>query len=326
MTGETLFQQYPVARHIWDEMKNSDSIRQPYHTIFEAISKLNLHDLQQKDKLASELFMSQGITFTVYSDNEGIERIFPFYIIPRIITAVEWRHIERGIKQRLKALNLFLKDIYNEQQIIKDNIIPAALIASCPHFTREIFGIQVPYDIYVHVAGIDLIRGDDGSFYILEDNLRTPSGVSYMLENREVTKRIFPAMLADSRVRMINNYPLLLQEILSSLAPQQIANANVVLLTPGVFNSAYFEHTFLSRQMGIPLVEGRDLLVDNQKVYMKTTRGLEQVHVIYRRVDDDFLDPLIFRPDSVLGVPGLMAAYRKGTVAIVNAVGNGVAD
>jgi len=262
----------------------------------------------------------------VYTDNEGIERIFPFDIIPRIITGVEWEHVEKGIKQRLTALNLFLKDVYNDQQIIKDNIVPAALVATCPHFTREVFGIQVPYDIYVHIAGIDLIRGDNGKFYILEDNLRTPSGVSYMLENREVTKRIFPDLLAQNKVRMINNYPLILHDNLIALAPRQIENPVVVLLTPGVFNSAYFEHTFLARQMGIQLVEGRDLLVDNQKVYMKTTAGLQQVDVIYRRVDDEFLDPLVFRSDSALGVPGLMSAYRKGNVAIVNALGNGVAD
>lgn len=326
MTGETLFQHYPAMPLIWDEMKDADRIRQPYHSIYEAIRKLNLPDLQQKDKLASELFMSQGITFTVYSDNEGIERIFPFDIIPRIITSAEWAHIEAGIKQRLKALNLFLKDIYHEQQIIHDEVIPAALIATCPHFTREVFGIQVPNDIYVHIAGIDLIRGDDGTFYILEDNLRTPSGVSYMLENREVTKRIFPDLLANSNVRMINNYPLILHDNLVALSQRQTENPVVVLLTPGVFNSAYFEHTFLARQMGIQLVEGRDLVVDNQKVYMKTTAGLRQVDVIYRRVDDEFLDPLVFRPDSALGVPGLMSAYRKGNVAIVNALGNGVAD
>ncbi|MBK5271543.1 MAG: circularly permuted type 2 ATP-grasp protein, partial [Bacteroidia bacterium] len=282
--------------------------------------------LQQKDILASELFMTQGITFTVYADDAGIERIFPFDIIPRILTNAEWDHIEKGIKQRLKALNLFLKDIYSEQQIIKDKIIPAQLIATCPHYTREIFGIKVPHDIYVHISGIDLIRSQDGVFYILEDNLRTPSGVSYMLENREVMKRIFPNMLTDSKVRMINNYPLILHDILIHLSPQQISNPTVVLLTPGVFNSAYFEHTFLARQMGIPLVEGRDLLVNNHKVYMKTTAGLQQVHVIYRRIDDEFLDPLVFRPDSALGVPGLISAYRKGNVAIVNAVGNGVAD
>ena len=326
MNGDFLFQQYPTVSHIWDEMKDEASVRQQYQSIYETVSKLKLTDLEQKDKLASELFMSQGITFTVYTDNEGIERIFPFDIIPRIITGVEWEHVEKGIKQRLTALNLFLKDVYNDQQIIKDNIIPAALVATCPHFTREVFGIQVPYDIYVHIAGIDLIRGDNGKFYILEDNLRTPSGVSYMLENREVTKRIFPDLLAQNKVRMINNYPLILHDNLIALAPRQIENPVVVLLTPGVFNSAYFEHTFLARQMGIQLVEGRDLLVDNQKVYMKTTAGLQQVDVIYRRVDDEFLDPLVFRSDSALGVPGLMSAYRKGNVAIVNALGNGVAD
>jgi uncharacterized circularly permuted ATP-grasp superfamily protein len=326
MNGAALFQQYPVLPHTWDEMKETTSIRTQYNSIYEAVSRLSLTDLQQKDKLAGELFMSQGITFTVYSDNEGIERIFPFDIIPRIITAAEWAHIERGIKQRLTALNLFLKDIYNEQQIIKDNIIPAALIATCPHFTREIFGIKVPYNIYVHIAGIDLIRGDNGAFYVLEDNLRTPSGVSYMLENREVTKRIFPGLLASSNVRMVNNYPLILHDNLVSLSPRQTENPVIVLLTPGVFNSAYYEHTFLARQMGVQLVEGRDLVVDNQKVYMKTTSGLQQVDVIYRRVDDEFLDPLVFKPDSALGVPGLMSAYRKGNVAIVNALGNGVAD
>ena len=326
MTGDLLFQQYPFVPHIWDEMKNAEAIRQQYLSIYETVSKLTLSDLEKKDSLASELFMSQGITFTVYSDNEGIERIFPFDIIPRIITGAEWDHIESGIKQRLKALNMFLKDIYNAQQIIKDNVVPASLIATCPHFTREIFGIQVPHDIYVHIAGIDLIRGADGGFYILEDNLRTPSGVSYMLENREVTKRIFPDLLAGSKVRMINNYPLLLHDNLVSLVSRKTEKPVIVLLTPGVFNSAYFEHTFLARQMGIQLVEGRDLLVDNQKVYMKTTSGLTQVDVIYRRVDDEFLDPLVFRPDSALGVPGLMGAYRKGNVAIVNALGNGVAD
>jgi uncharacterized circularly permuted ATP-grasp superfamily protein len=307
-------------------MKSNDGIRQQYYSIYETGSQLSLEQLEQKHKLAAELFMSQGITFTVYSENEGIERIFPFDIIPRIITGTEWNHIEKGIQQRIKALNLFLKDIYNEQEIVKAGIIPADLIASCPHFTREVFGIKVPFDIYVHIAGIDLIRGDDGTFYILEDNLRTPSGVSYMLENREVTKRIFPNLLADNNVRMINNYPLLLHDNLVHLAPRQNANPTVVLLTPGMYNSAYFEHTFLARQMGIQLVEGRDLLVDNQKVYMKTTAGLRQVDVIYRRIDDEFLDPLVFRPDSALGVPGLISAYRKGNVAIVNALGNGVAD
>lgn len=326
MPGNHLFDQYNTYPDTWDEMCHDKDIRSQYRQVFEDIRQLPDGMLRQKEVLASELFMTQGITFTVYSDDAGIERIFPFDIIPRILTSAEWEHIEKGIKQRLKALNLFLKDIYSVQQIIKDKIIPAQLVATCPHYTREVFGIKVPHDIYVHISGIDLIRSQEGVFYILEDNLRTPSGVSYMLENREVTKRIFPRMLTDSKVRMINNYPLVLHDILIHLAPQQVSYPTVVLLTPGVFNSAYFEHTFLARQMGIPLVEGRDLLVNNHKVYMKTTAGLQQVHVIYRRIDDEFLDPLVFRPDSALGVPGLISAYRKSNVAIVNAVGNGVAD
>jgi uncharacterized circularly permuted ATP-grasp superfamily protein len=326
MSPVNLLHQYSYREGIWDEMCDKNQIREQYQKVFNTLQQLDTSNLHQKDALAGELFMNQGITFTVYSDDVGIERIFPFDIIPRIITAEEWDHIEKGIQQRLKALNLFLKDIYNEQQILKDKIIPVELIASCPHYTREVYGIKVPSDIYVHISGIDLIRGDNGEFYILEDNLRTPSGVSYMLENREVTKRIFPEMLSANRVRMVNNYPLLLYKILLSLAPTQISNPTVVLLTPGIYNSAYYEHTFLARQMGISLVEGRDLVVDNHKVFMKTTSGLEQVHVIYRRIDDEFLDPLVFRPDSALGVPGLMSAYRKGNIAIVNAVGNGVAD
>lgn len=325
MTAEQLLAQY-ARSFSWDEMMDDSSVRAPYRKLLQALGPLTVDNLKQKDLQAGELFMNQGITFTVYSDDAGIERIFPFDIIPRIITGAEWEQIEKGIKQRLKALNHFLRDIYHDQQIIKDNIIPAWLIASCPHFTREVFGINVPYDIYVHISGIDLIRGDDGGFYILEDNLRTPSGVSYMLENREVTKRLFSDLLTANQVRMVNNYPLLLHGILLSLSPRPVSNPVAVILTPGIYNSAYYEHTFLARQMGIPLVEGRDLVVSNHKVYMKTTRGLEQVDVIYRRVDDDFLDPLTFRPDSALGVPGLIGAYRKGNVAIVNAVGNGVAD
>jgi len=326
MTGNELFQQYRCITSSWDEMKDGGDIRSPYLTIFESLRQLGIDQLNHKHQLAAALFMSQGITFTVYSENEGIERIFPFDIIPRIITAQEWTHIDAGIRQRLRALNLFLKDIYSEQEIVKAGIVPAELIAGCPHFTREVFGIKVPSDLYVHIAGIDLVRAEGGKFYILEDNLRTPSGVSYMLENREVTKRIFPELLAGSKVKMINNYPLLLHDNLMALSPRPISNPVIVLLTPGVFNSAYYEHSFLARQMGVQLVEGRDLVVNNHKVYMKTTAGLQQVDVIYRRVDDEFLDPLVFRQDSSLGVAGLMSAYRKGNVAIVNAVGNGVAD
>jgi len=323
---ENFLDQYKYIPNIWDEMRSEQTIREQYNKLFDTLRQMHMNALHDKDKQASELFMNQGITFTVYSDNAGIERIFPYDIIPRIITALEWKHIEEGIKQRLRALNLFLKDIYNDQQILKDKIIPAELIASCPQYTRQVQYVKVPHDIYVHISGIDLIRSNDGRFYILEDNLRTPSGVSYMLKNREITKRIFPDIFHENKVRMVNNYPLLLHEVLSSLSPQQISNPTIALLTPGVYNSAYYEHTFLARQMGVPLIEGRDLVVNDHKVYMKTTSGLKQVHVIYRRIDDEFLDPIMFRSDSTLGVPGIMSAYRKGNIALANAVGNGVAD
>ena len=322
LTGE----KYNFPLGVWDEMYDKNEIRSHYLRAFEVLQGLDSQTLRQKDILASQLFLNQGITFTVYSDNAGIERIFPFDIIPRIIVAKEWEHIEKGIQQRLKALNMFLADIYSKQQIIKDKIIPAELISSCPYYTREVFGVKVTHDIYVHISGIDLIRADDGTFYVLEDNLRTPSGVSYMLENREVMKRIFPDMIVDNHVKMISNYPLLLHNIILSMAPAWVSDPTIVLLTPGVYNSAYYEHAFLARQMGIALVEGRDLMVDNHKVFMKTTNGTEQVHVIYRRIDDEFLDPLVFKPSSILGVPGIISAYRRGNVSIINAVGNGVAD
>ncbi len=323
-----LFDTYQPRPTFWDEMATNTegACRQHYEGVVKALSQLPLTALTRKEELARELFMNQGITFTVYFENEGIERIFPFDIIPRIIQASEWKHIEEGIKQRLKALNKFLHDIYHDQHIIKDGIIPADLIVSCPHYTREVDKIDVPHDIYVHIAGIDLIRDSDGTYYVLEDNLRTPSGVSYMLENREVTKRLFPDLFVENRIRRVADYPMILLKNLKLLAPRAVGNPNIVLLTPGIYNSAYYEHTFLARAMGIELVEGRDLVVKDHKVFMKTTRGLRQVDVIYRRVDDDFLDPLVFRSDSLLGVPGLMSAYRKGTVTIVNAVGNGVAD
>ena len=311
----------------WDEMFSKEGVREPYRQVLQALERLNLEQLTQKQKQASDIFMNQGITFTVYSDtNEGIERIFPFDIIPRIITQNDWQEVESGIAQRLKALNLFLEDIYNDQLIVKDGIIPAALIASCPHYIQEVHGIKLPHDIHVHIAGIDLIRGAEGEFYVLEDNLRCPSGVSYMLENREITKRVFPEMFQSNNVSLVVDYPMILHNILVSLSPRAISNPNVVLLTPGIYNSAYYEHTFLARQMGVPLVEGRDLIVNNNRVYMRTTAGLQQVDVIYRRLDDDYLDPLVFKPESTLGVPGLISAYKAGNVALVNAVGNGVAD
>jgi len=326
MQATELLKTYYVDTNTWDEMYRESSVREQYQRVVEFMQQLDLEELNKKEELAKRLFMSQGITFTVYSSGEGIEKIFPFDIIPRIITATEWDHIEKGIKQRLKALNLFLKDVYHNQFILKDGVVPIDMIYSCPHYLREMYNLQVPYDLYVHIAGIDLIRNNDGSFYILEDNLRTPSGVSYMLENREITKRIFPDLLPQNNVRSVIEYPNILHKNLVSLSPRQIANPTIVLLTPGIYNSAYFEHTTLARLMGVELVEGSDLVVDNHRVYMKTTFGLQQVDVIYRRVDDEFLDPLSFNPNSVLGVSGLMSAYRKGNVAIVNAVGNGVAD
>jgi uncharacterized circularly permuted ATP-grasp superfamily protein len=327
MQESAYFEKYLPINGVWDEMYGPDAkIRDHYSQVISYISRESADDLNKKEELAKRLFMSQGITFTVYNSGEGIEKIFPFDIIPRIITAAEWAFVEKGIKQRLTALNLFLKDVYNNQFIIKDGVIPIEIIYSCPHFLREMYQLQVPYDIYVHISGIDLIRDNDGTFYVLEDNLRTPSGVSYMLENREITKRLFPDLLPQCGVRSVTEYPSILYKNLMALSPRQISNPTVVLLSPGIYNSAYFEHTTLARLMGVELVEGRDLVVNNHKVYMKTTTGLQQIDVIYRRVDDDFLDPLVFNPSSMLGVAGIMGAYRKGNVAIVNAIGNGVAD
>lgn len=326
MEDYSLLANYNVEPRVWDEMFAAGGVRNSYQHFVSAIQNLSADEMTHKDELAKKLFMSQGITFTVYSSGEGIEKIFPFDIIPRILEAAEWKHIEAGIKQRLKALNIFLKDIYHQQFIIKDGIVPAKLIYSCPNFVRQMVNVNVPFDIYTHISGIDLIRDHDGTYYVLEDNLRTPSGVSYMLENRSITYRIFPDLLPKSNVRSVKDYPDLLLKNLVGLANRQKSDPTVVLLTPGIYNSAYFEHTTLARLMGIELVEGSDLVVDNHKVYMKTTTGLKQVDVIYRRVDDDFIDPLVFRGDSMLGVPGLYGAYRTGHVALVNAMGNGVAD
>jgi uncharacterized circularly permuted ATP-grasp superfamily protein len=326
MPFSTLLTDYKTPPNVWDEMCDQQAIRSHYQVFLQSLKKDSIAELVKKNELAKKLFMSQGITFTVYSDGEGIEKIFPFDILPRIITATEWSIIERGIKQRVKALNIFLADVYHDQFIIKDGKIPAALILSCPNFMKEMVGVDVSHGIYTHISGIDLIRDSDGSFYVLEDNLRTPSGVSYMLENRSMTYRIFPDTLPKNNVRSIKDYPDLLLKNLMALSKRAISNPTVVLLTPGIYNSAYFEHTTLARLMGVELVEGRDLVVDNAKVYMKTTAGLKQVDVIYRRVDDDFLDPLVFNPKSMLGVPGLYFAFRSGNVAIINAPGNGVAD
>jgi len=326
MASTNLFTAYQPAARTWDEMYQHSEVRAHYGQVYDFMQHIPADDINQKEELARRLFMSQGITFTVYSSGEGIEKIFPFDIIPRIITASEWDLIERGIKQRLRALNLFLNDVYHQQFILKDGVVPFELVYSCPHYLREMLNVNVPFDIYVHIAGIDLIRDHDGTFYVLEDNLRTPSGVSYMIENREITKRIFPDLLPQNNVLPVTQYPNILHKNLVSFSPRGTSTPTVVLLTPGIFNSAYFEHTTLARLMGIELVEGRDLVVENHRVYMKTTSGLQQVDVIYRRVDDNFLDPLVFNPESALGVSGILSAYRKGNVAIINSIGNGVAD
>ncbi|MFT4062669.1 MAG: circularly permuted type 2 ATP-grasp protein [Edaphocola sp.] len=326
MSELALLEQYNALHGVYDEMVSRDAVRPHYDLFVQSLQRFGAEEINRRDNLAKKLFMSQGITFTVYTSGEGIEKIFPFDIIPRIIQAEEWAFIEKGIKQRLKALNIFLKDVYHQQFIIKDGIVPASLIYTCPNFLREMMNVDVPFDIYTHISGIDLIRDYDGTYYVLEDNLRTPSGVSYMLENRNISYRLFPNLIPANNVRPVNGYPDLLIRTLLDLGNRHTSRPTVVLLTPGVYNSAYFEHTTLARLMGIELVEGRDLVVENHKVYMKTTRGLKRVDVIYRRVDDDFIDPLVFRPDSMLGVPGIYHAYRKGNVAIVNAMGNGVAD
>jgi uncharacterized circularly permuted ATP-grasp superfamily protein len=314
----------------YDEMFSSPAEpREHYQSLHRTLLGLPPEELRKSQQAADLTFLHEGITFTVYGSKEGTERIFPNDLIPRIIPAGEWTKIEKGLTQRLTALNLFLRDIYHEGRILREGIVPRELIYSCRHFRREMRGLNVPRDIYVSVCGTDLVRTPDGNFAVLEDNLRVPSGVSYMLANRKVLKRVFPKMFRDYGVWPIDHYPQALLATLRSLTPENCAHVQdpvTVLLTPGVSNSAYFEHTFLAQQMGIELVEGRDLLVHDNVVYMRTTAGPRRVDVIYRRVDDDFLDPLCFRPDSILGVPGLFNAYRAGNVSLANAIGTGVAD
>jgi uncharacterized circularly permuted ATP-grasp superfamily protein len=312
---------------VYDEMFAQAGVpREHYAAVYERLAQLDPAGYNRRRRMADVTFVNQGITFTVYSDKHNVERIFPFDLVPRIVTAPEWDTIERGLAQRITALNLFCKDVYNDQKILTDRVIDPTLIYGAKMFRREMLGFPVPRDIYVHICGTDLVRGADGQFYVLEDNGRTPSGVSYVLENRVVMKRVFPRLFGEYRVRAIEDYPLNLLNTLRHIAPRHGDNPTIAILTPGVYNSAYFEHSFLARQMGIELVEGQDLLVENNFVYARTTAGLRRVDVLYRRLDDDFLDPLMFRPDSILGVPGLMNAYRIGNVALANAVGTGVCD
>ena len=318
--------------HYWlngayDEMFDAEGTPRPaYQQLYHRLLEMPVEELHRRQRAADVAFLTQGITFTVYGAEEGIERIWPYDLLPRIITGKEWTTIERGLAQRITALNLFLKDIYHTARILADGVVPRRLVYSCRHFRREMRGVRVPGDVYISVVGSDLVRLPDGQFAVLEDNLRVPSGVSYMLVNRQVMKRVFSVLFTSYDVCPIDHYGQALLSTLQRLAPSETSNATIVLLTPGVYNSAYFEHAYLARQMGIELVEGQDLLVHDARVYVRTTAGPKRVDVIYRRVDDDFLDPLVFRADSILGVPGLFNAYRAGHVALVNAVGTGVAD
>lgn len=311
----------------FDEMLDKDGQARPHYRKFRQHFKaLTPQEFEHKRHSVDVAFLRQGITFNVYGDSAGTEKIFPFDLLPRIIPAKEWEFLERGLTQRITALNLFLHDIYHEQRILKDGVIPPHYVLSGKHFRREFAGFNVPKDIYIHVCGTDLIRDDSGQWLVLEDNGRCPSGVSYVLENRRAMKRSFPGMFEDIGVRPVEDYPQELLRMLNHIAPAGVADPTVVLLTPGAYNSAYFEHTYLARQMGIEIVEGRDLVVRDARVFMRTTKGLQPVHVIYRRIDDDFIDPTVFRRDSMLGVPGLVRAYRAGNVSLANSIGTGIAD
>ena len=311
----------------YDELiEPTGSPRAGAELLIELLRSLPDGELERRQSAAEQALLQLGITFTVSGDTEGTERIFPFDIIPRILSAADFDIIERGLRQRIYALNEFVNDIYHDQKIVADGVVPEFVIRSAAAFLPDLVGLDVPRDIWCHIGGTDLVRDSDGNFYVLEDNLRCPSGVSYVLENRQVLKRTFPQVFTATNVRPVDDYPNRLLETLQFLAPDGVHNPSVVVLTPGPYNSAYFEHSFLARQMGVELVEGRDLIVVDGWVHMRTTKGLERVDVIYRRLNDEFLDPLAFKPDSVLGVPGLMDVYRSGRVALANAPGTGVAD
>jgi uncharacterized circularly permuted ATP-grasp superfamily protein len=291
------------------------------------LGRLGVNELRRRARAAERELFNLGITFTVYSDRDAIDRILPFDVIPRVLSREDWETLETGVIQRVTAINLFLHDVYHEQKILKDGVVPKDLVFGNANYRPEMEGLDVPHGTYVHICGIDLVRDEQGRFMVLEDNGRTPSGVSYVVENRQLMQRTFPELLADIGIRPVEDYGLRLQEAMLEIAPPGIDAPQVVLLSPGVYNSAYFEHVFLAREMGVPLVEGQDLVVeDDDRVYMKTTAGPARVDVIYRRLNDDFLDPEAFRPETMLGVPGIMRAYRKGNVALANAVGTGVAD
>jgi uncharacterized circularly permuted ATP-grasp superfamily protein len=320
------FSDYEVGS-FFDELFEQDGRpRAGARSLVRTLEALPEQEIASRRSAAERALLHMGITFNVYGESGGTERIFPFDLVPRIVPASEWSWIERGLQQRIQALNLFIDDVYHDQKILRDKVVPSDLVLSSKAYRPQCVGLKPPRGIWCHVTGTDLVRHSDGQVYVLEDNLRCPSGVSYVLENRQVMKSMFPRVFAAQRIRPVASYPSRLRDLLEFLAPPGSVHPRVVLLTPGIYNSAYFEHSFLAQQMGIELVEGRDLVVDDGLVWMRTTRGFERVDVIYRRMDDDFLDPQAFRPDSLLGVPGLMGVYQAGNVALANAPGTGVAD
>ncbi len=311
----------------YDEIIGDNGEPRAYaRVLVEFIESIGTEELLRRQKSAERLLLQLGITFNVYGDSEGTERIFPFDLVPRVVSSHEWQRLEAGLQQRIRALNLFVDDIYHDRKIVRDGVVPAQVIASADSLRPECQGLNPPHGIWCHITGTDLVRDSDGTVYVLEDNLRVPSGVSYVLQTRQVMKQTFPQLFEGSSIRPVDDYPSRLLEMLQEVGPPGITDPRVAVLTPGIFNSAYFEHSFLAQQMGCQLVEGRDLVVSDNVVLMRTTKGFERVDVIYRRIDDDYLDPRTFRPDSLIGIPGLMDAYRAGHVTLANAPGTGVAD
>jgi uncharacterized circularly permuted ATP-grasp superfamily protein len=322
-----LFDSYRITPGSMDELMGADGVPRPdFLRLLKALGARSAEDFAHMQALAERALLNQGVTFSVYSDRRGTERIFPFCIIPRIVSAEDWAHMERGLEQRLRALSLFLDDVYGEQRLLAERPDLREIVLTTSLYLPQLRGIRPPGGVRIHISGIDLIRDGQGTYRVLEDNLRTPSGVSYVMEGRILSKRILPEVLELARVRRVDHYPARLAETLRAVSPVDPSHSCVVVLTPGPYNSAYFEHSFLARTMGVQLVHGEDLFVDNDQVFMRTTQGPRRVHVIYRRIDDAFLDPEAFRADSVLGVRGLLRAWAAGNVALANAPGNGVAD
>ncbi|EHH68719.1 circularly permuted type 2 ATP-grasp protein [Gluconobacter morbifer] len=321
-----IFSAYRQPEFFCELMNRGKELPEALRVIQQRLAHLDIRELRHRTSKAETQLYRLGITFTVYSDQRAIDRVLPFDVIPRVLTAQEWGFIEKGVQQRVRAINLFLWDIYHDRNILRDGIIPADLVLKNPCYCQAMVGIDVPGGVYVHIDGTDLIRDKNGRFLVLEDNARTPSGVSYVIENRHMMLRLMPDLASGIPLRSVEDYGLRLHRTLCDVAPEGIVDPQVVLLSPGIYNSAYFEHVFLAREMGVPLVEGRDLLVEDHRVYMRTVAGLRPVHAIYRRIDDAYLDPLAFNPESLLGVPGLVEAYRRGNVTIANALGTGVAD